>query len=315
MKKILITGHCGYTGQVLCKKLLQKNYHITGLDSMWYGSSKLKHPNLKSYKFDIRNISKFKKMKFDSIIHLANIANDPSVELNETLSWNINVLASYELLNYAISCKAKQFIFASSGSVYGVKKEKKVTEDLSLVPISTYNKTKMISESVLLSKKNKIKIHCIRPATVCGLSNRMRFDVSVNMLTYHAIKFNKITVFGGNQVRPNININDLANIYLHFLKNRNKIDDGCYNAGFENLTILQIAKKISKKTGAKLLIKKNTNDPRSYRLSSEKIIKTGFKKMYSVDNAIDELIPYVKKNIKKIGIKNLNVAWLKKKLK
>ena len=117
MKNILVTGHCGYTGQVLCKKLLAQKYRVIGLDTMWYGNSKINHSNLKSYKFDIRNIAKLKRLKFDAVVHLANIANDPSVELNETLSWNTNVLATYELINYAISCGAKHFIFASSGSV------------------------------------------------------------------------------------------------------------------------------------------------------------------------------------------------------
>ena len=195
MKTILVTGHCGYTGQELIKLLLKENYKVIGIDTMWYGKSKIKDKNLVNIKLDLREIGKLKKMKFDTVIHLANIANDPSVELNETLSWNVNVLATFNLLNYALNCNAKQIIFASSGSVYGIKKEKKVTEKLSLLPISIYNKTKMVAESVLLSKKNKIKIHCIRPATVCGLSDRMRYDVSVNMLTYQAVKKKKKSLF------------------------------------------------------------------------------------------------------------------------
>ena len=150
-----------------------------------------KHRNLKIIKEDIRNVNHINLKKIDSIIHLAGM-NDPGADLNETLSWHINVLATRQLIEKAIRNKVKQFIFASSGSVYGVKKEKNVTEDLSLVPISTYNKTKMIAENVLMSFKNKIKIHIIRPATVCGLSPRMRFDVSVNLLTMHAIKKKKL---------------------------------------------------------------------------------------------------------------------------
>ncbi len=315
MKTILVTGHCGYTGQELVKLLLKENYKVIGIDTMWYGKSKIKDKNLVNIKLDLREIGKLKKMKFDTVIHLANIANDPSVELNETLSWNVNVLATFNLLNYALSCNAKQIIFASSGSVYGIKKEKKVTEKLSLLPISIYNKTKMVAESVLLSKKNKIKIHCIRPATVCGLSDRMRYDVSVNMLTYQAVKKKKITVFGGTQIRPNIHIKDLSRIYLHFIKNKSKIDSGCFNAGFENLSIKAIAEKIAKKTKCKIVIKKNYNDPRSYRLSSEKLLKTGFEQKYNVDFAIDELIKNLLESNIKISPKNFNVKWLKKIIK
>ena len=129
----------------------------------------------------------------------------------------------------AIRAGVKQFLFASSGSVYGVKEEPKVTEDLTLVPISVYNKTKMVAERVFLSYADKMQVHCIRPATVCGLSPRMRLDVSVNMLTYQALKNGVITVFGGEQTRPNIHIKDVANIYRHFLQYP-KIASGCYNA-------------------------------------------------------------------------------------
>ena len=136
------------------------------------------------------------------------------------------------------------FIFASSGSVYGVKDEPKVTEDLELVPISVYNKTKMVAERVFLSYRDEMRVHCIRPATVCGFSPRMRLDVSVNMFTYQALKNGKMTVFGGDQTRPNIHIKDIANVYKHFLDNPD-IPSGCYNAGFENITIKKIAEMVS----------------------------------------------------------------------
>ena len=123
-----------------------------------------------------------------------------------------------KIMKFAIKNKVKKFIFASSGSVYGVKKEKKVTENLDLVPISVYNKTKMIAERVFMSFKDKIRINCIRPATVCGLSPRMRYDVSVNLLTLQALKNKQITVFGGNQIRPNIHLKDMIRLYEFFLK-------------------------------------------------------------------------------------------------
>ena len=152
----------------------------------------------------------------DVILHLAN-TNDPGVELNPTLSWEVNVLAGQQLADRAVRAGVKQFIYASSGSVYGVKEEPQVTEDLPLVPISVYNKTKMVAERVLLSYQDAFRVHCVRPATVCGWSSRMRLDVSVNMLTLQALKNGRITVFGGQQTRPNIHIQDMVRVYQHFL--------------------------------------------------------------------------------------------------
>ena len=207
---ILITGGCGYTGTILTQNLLEKGYKVKVVDNQWFGNHLKRHPNLKMYKQDIRDIQENIFNKVKTVVHLANIPNDPSVELNQNLSWEVNVLATKKLAELSIKNKVKQIIFASSGSVYGLKKEKKVTEDLDLIPISTYNKTKMIAERVLMSYQDKIKIHCIRPATVCGLSPRMRLDVTVNNFTFQACKNKKITVFGGKQIRPNIHIKDLV---------------------------------------------------------------------------------------------------------
>ncbi len=223
------------------------------------------------------------------MIHLANIANDPSVELNPTLSWEVNVLATQKLAESSLCSGVKQFIYASSGSVYGVKDELDVTEDLELVPISVYNKTKMVSERVTLSYSNSMKVHNIRPATVCGWSPRMRLDVSVNMLTFQALKNKKITVFGGDQVRPNIHMQDMIRVYSHFIENRDSIESGNYNAGFENISILEIAEMIAAKIPAEIVITKS-NDPRSYRQNSDKLLATNYSNTFSVQYAIDEII-------------------------
>ena len=253
------------------------------------------------------NIKWFKGI--DCIIHLANIANDPAVDLNPNLSWDVNVITSMRIMEFAIKNKVKKFIFASSGSVYGIKKEKKVTEDLDLVPVSVYNKTKMIAERVFMSFKDKIRINCIRPATVCGISPRMRFDVSVNLLTLQAIKKKQVTVFGGNQIRPNIHIKDMIRLYEFFLKKR--IPSGFYNAGFENLKIVNLAKKIQKKTNAKIKVIKS-NDPRSYRQDSSKLLRLGFKPKYSINDAIDELISLNKRKTIRANMSNYTVKWMKK---
>ena len=308
--KILITGGCGYTGSIITQKLLNKGFSVLIVDDLWFGNYLKKNKTLKILKKDISKIEINDLKNVSAVIHLANVANDPSVKLNPLLSWQVNVLSSDKLIKLCIKAKIKKFIYASSGSVYGIKKEKKVTEKLSLLPISYYNKTKMISERVLLSYKDKIKIYCIRPATVCGLSPRMRLDVSVNMLTYQAIKSGTITVLGGKQIRPNINVNDLANLYFDIIF-KNNIKPGIYNAGFENLSIKNIANMISKKTKCKIIYKKS-NDPRSYRLDSSKLLKTGFRPVHNVSNTIDELVKHFNlNNLSKERCENIN--WMKKK--
>ena len=214
--KIIVLGGCGYVGSVLVKKLLDKQYKLLVIDTQWFGNYLKPHKNLKLIKKDIRNLEKISFKGYKTIIHLANIANDPASELNPNLSWEINVLAFHQLIQKAIKEGVKKFIYSSSGSVYGVKKEKKVTEILHPHPVSIYNKTKMIAERVLLSFKNKIEVIIIRPATVCGLSPRMRLDVSVNLLSIQALQKKKITIFGGKQKRPNIHISDLADVFILF---------------------------------------------------------------------------------------------------
>ena len=285
---ILVTGGCGYVGTQLVKKLLEKGHTITAVDIMWFGNYLQGHNNLTVIKEDIRNTDRIPMDNVDTIIHLANIANDPTGDLNPKLTWEVNTFASMQLIEKAIDHGVTQFIYASSGSVYGVKKEPEVTEDLPLVPLSDYNKTKMISERVLLSYQDKIIFQCIRPATVCGYSPRMRLDLSVNMLTMQALSKKKITVFGGNQTRPNINIKDMVNVYLHFLELGKKAS-GIYNAGFENLSILKIANLVTEFVPVKIEVTKS-NDPRSYRLNSDKLLETGFKPKYGVVYAIREII-------------------------
>jgi nucleoside-diphosphate-sugar epimerase len=285
---ILLTGGCGYIGSVLTPKLLSLGYRVTVFDIMWFGRHLADHENLRVIQGDIRNVDDVPMEGIDAIIHLANIANDPCGELNAKLSWEVNVLATMGLVEKAIAHKVKQFILPSSGSVYGVKEEEKVTEELSLVPISDYNKTKMISERVLLSYKDQITIQCIRPATVCGYSPRMRLDLSVNMLTMQALANGRITVFGGDQTRPNIHIQDITDVFIHFLNLREQAP-GIYNAGFENISILDIAKRVIEHVPAEIIVSES-NDPRSYRLNADKLLATGFKQKHTVNDAILEII-------------------------
>lgn len=286
--QILVTGGCGYVGSLLTQRLLEDGHRVTVVDAMWFGNYQLPHERLTVVKADIRNTDQIPMAGIDAIIHLANVANDPCSELNAKLSWEVNVLASMQLVEKAIANGVRQLIYASSGSVYGVKDELQVTEELSLVPISDYNKTKMISERVLLSYQDRIAIQCIRPATVCGLSPRMRLDLSVNMLTMQALTNGRITVFGGEQTRPNITIMDMVDVYRHFLALGEKAP-GIYNAGFENISILDIARMVTEFVPAEIVVTES-NDPRSYRQNSDKLLNTGFKPQFSVKDAILQVI-------------------------
>ncbi len=308
--KILVTGACGYVGTLLTQALINNNHHVIALDTQWFGNKLEDNPRLQVFKLDIREVDSLPLEGVEAIIHLANIANDPSVDLNPTLSWEVNVLASQQLIEKAIDHGVKHIIYASSGSVYGVKEEEKVTEELSLLPISVYNKTKMVSERIFLSYKDQLTIHCIRPATVCGFSPRMRLDLSVNMLTMQALQNKKITVFGGNQTRPNIHIRDMVAVYEHFLY-KNDIPSGIYNAGFENISILEIAELISKKIPSEIIITES-NDPRSYRLSSDKLLETGFEQSCSVEEAIEEMIEKFSSGEIKDLPESYTVNWMKK---
>jgi nucleoside-diphosphate-sugar epimerase len=294
MKNIFISGGGGYIGTNLVQELLKDDYKIIVLDTFWFGNYLKKNKNLKIIKKDLRNINKSDLNNIDCIIHLASIANDPAAALDAKLTWDVNVLATYKLINLAINQKVKKFIFASSGSVYGIKKEKKVTEELNLQPISEYNKSKMIAERVLLSYKKKIDLTILRPATICGYSPAMRLDVAINALTFGALQNNLITVYGGKQIRPNLTMHDMIGAYKFFLKRSYKKNRSTqniiFNLGFENLSILQMAKRIRKslQINSRILVKK-TNDPRSYRQNSDRVIKEGFKPEKKIEHAIEEI--------------------------
>ena len=308
----LITGGAGYIGTKLTKHLLSKSHNVVVVDNLWFGNKHTKHKKLKIIKEDVRNFDKLNIKKIHTIIHLANIANDPTVELNPTFSWEVNVLASKIIAEHAIKNKVKKIIYFSSGSVYGVKKEKKVTEDLKLDPISVYNKTKMIAERIFLSYKNQIEIKCLRPATVSGFSERLRLDLTVNKLTFDAYYKKKIFVDGGAQIRPTVNLKDIIRVVDHLLFAKKKFKNNIYNMGFENLSIMQVAKRIQKKTGAKLIVKKKV-DIRSYRQDSSRLIKTGFKAKFNIDDSIDELIlHFSQKKLNQFGENNFNLIKMKK---
>jgi nucleoside-diphosphate-sugar epimerase len=285
--KILVTGGCGYVGSVLVNDLINQGHTVSVIDMQWFGNFLKPTKNLTLTKKPLSDVNSQDVKDVDIVIHLANVANDPSVDLNPVLSWEVNTLHTYQLLE---TCKRHSkistFIYASSGSVYGVKKEEKVTEELELTPISVYNKTKMVAERICESYRNDFLVYNIRPATVCGVSPRMRFDVVVNMFVLQAFKNKKITVLGGDQVRPNIHIKDMSAVYSHLLES--KPEPGSYNAGFENLYVSEIAKIVADFAEVEIEIT-NSNDPRSYRQDSTKLLQTGFSPMFNTIKAVEEI--------------------------
>ena len=309
--RLFVTGACGYKGTVLVPKLLAAGHEVVAFDIMWFGNFLKPHPKLRIVKGDVRDIDSIDLSGIDGIIHLSSVANDPCGDLDPKLTWEISCLATMQLADKAVRKGVRHFVYASSGSVYGVKDEPQVTEDLELKPISEYNKTKMVAERVLLSYADKMAVQIVRPATVCGYSPRMRLDVSVNMLTMQALTREEITVLGGKQTRPNIHIDDITDLYLFLLAHPEHT--GIYNAGFENLSIMEIAERVVEHAPARITVKES-NDPRSYRVNSDKLLATGFRPKKTVDDAIKELAQRYREGVLKEDDRFYNLRWMQKEV-
>jgi nucleoside-diphosphate-sugar epimerase len=295
MKKIFITGGAGYVGTELSKHLLEKGYEVTVFDLFIYGQTLEEHKNLKLIKGDIRNQELLRKClkDHDAVIHLACISNDPSFELNPKLGKEINLDAFEPLVKISKETDIKRFIYASSSSVYGIKSEKNVTEDMSLEPLTDYSKFKAECEKILFKYKSDDFItSIIRPATVCGYSSRQRLDLVVNILANFAYHKREISVLGGSQLRPNIHIKDMIRSYSFLLEqDEKKINGEIFNVGYENKTINQLANEVITVIGDDIkIIKFPSNDNRSYHISSSKIHDLlGFKNNFTIIDAIKDL--------------------------
>jgi nucleoside-diphosphate-sugar epimerase len=299
-EKVLVTGGAGYVGSVLVPKLLAAGHKVRVLDAYYFGRRSLAavrgHAHLEEIQGDLRDQATVDSslVGCSAVIHLACVSNDPSFELDPALGRSINYDAFLPLVRLAKRRGVRRFVYASSSSVYGIKQEENVTEDLPLEPLTDYSKYKALCEDVLLAERRPgFCVLVVRPATVCGYSPRLRLDLSVNILTNLAHHKREITVFGGTQRRPNLHIEDMTDLYLAALDwDEEKIDGKIYNAGWQNLSIRQIADLVKEEVGDDVrIVVSPTDDLRSYHISSQKIERElGWKPRHTVRDAVRDLL-------------------------
>lgn len=301
MEKVVITGGAGYVGHVLTPRLLQSGYQVTVYDRLFFGCRLPNHPKLRVVQGDIRDTEQLASLLAgqDAVLHLACISNDASFELDERLSETINYNCFEPLVIAAKKAGVKRFVYCSSSSVYGVSNSPDVTEDHPLVPLTLYNKFKGMCEPVLWKHKaDDFTCVTIRPATVCGYSPRTRLDLSVNILTNHAVNKGVITVFGGLQMRPNLHVEDMVDAYeLMLAAPHEKIHGEVFNIGFENHSIADLAQIVKRvvaeempERGAVEIVTTPSDDSRSYHVNSDKIYRTlGYRPKRTIEDAVRDL--------------------------
>ena len=297
---VFVTGGAGYVGSALVPRLLAEGLRVTVFDLYLYGDHVLDgvrtHPGLRQIKGDLRNRALVERSiaGCDAVIHLACISNDPSFELNPELGRSINYDAFIDLVDVARDAGVGRFIYASSSSVYGIKEDQDVTEELPLEPLTDYSKYKALCEDVLRAKSTPGFVTLIlRPATVCGYAPRLRLDLAVNILTNHAVNNRVIKVFGGAQMRPNIHIEDMVDLYVRSLRWPDALIDGrTYNAGYHNHRVGEIAEIVREVVGSDVRIETTpTDDNRSYHISSARLKQDlGFEARRSITDAVSDLV-------------------------
>ncbi len=306
LKNVCVLGGGGYVGSKLVPELLKTGRNVTVADAFWYGRGNPRpEPKLIMVEGDMRDRSFLRHVfrKQDAVIHLACVSNDPSFELNPELGKAINLDSFPGVIDELRSSQVKRFIYASSSSVYGIKEKLDVTEDDSCEPLTDYSKFKLLCEEMLRDANLPLDWTIVRPATVCGYAPRLRLDLVVNILTIHALINKKIMVNGGNQLRPNLNVIDMARAYIAILDSpSDKINHQVFNVGFENMNLMQIAKLVQSamgKTGVEIE-RVLSNDNRSYHVNSDKIARViGFRARFSINQAIHSLVnAYVEGKIK-----------------
>jgi nucleoside-diphosphate-sugar epimerase len=301
LESVLVTGGAGYVGTPLTAQLLAAGHRVTVYDTLFYGCELEPHPRLRLVEADIRDTARFRDAcrGVDAVIHLACISNDPSFELDPAFSTSINFDCFEPLVVAARDAGVRRFVYASSSSVYGVSDAPDVTEEHPLVPLTLYNKYKGLCEPLLFAHQSPDFV-CVtlRPATLCGYSPRMRLDLTVNILTNHAVNAGRITVFGGSQLRPSLHIRDMCDLYELVLTVPDALVAGqTFNAGYQNRSIREIADIVRRVVGEELpergeieIVTTPSNDLRSYHINSDKIAGVlGFRPRRSIEDAVRDL--------------------------
>ena len=305
-----MTGGCGYTGSVLVPKLLAGGHEVFVIDAQWFGNALQPDERLWVADNDIRTLKRLPGC--DAVIHLAGIANDPCGELDARLTWEVNVLATLNLARLAVDAGAKQFIFASSASVYGIQDDRPVNEFSAMAPVSDYNKTKQVAEAILQSCRDSMQIKVVRPATICGYSPRMRLDVVVNMLTAQALRHGMITAHcgahGGDLMRPHCHIEDVTDLYCWML---DRPGHCVFNAGFENQSVRDTAALINALVPSVLNVSQ-VADKRSYCVDSTRLLVAGFTPKRGVADAVRDIVAAVKDGrIQMDDPRTINLSWMR----
>ena len=299
LQRVLVTGGAGYVGSMLVPKLLAAGHEVTVLDLYLYGdvlAELADDPRLRQVKGDIRDqvLVRDALNGCQAVIHLACISNDPSFELDPKLGKSINLDAFRPLVRAAKEAGVTRFVYASSSSVYGVKNEDEVTEQLPVTPLTDYSKYKAMCEEILDSERTPGFVTLtLRPSTVCGYARRLRLDLIVNILTNHAVNNGRIRVFGGAQKRPNINIEDMTDLYVRCLAYpAARIDGRVFNAGYENHRVTDLANVIRDVVGNGIAIQTEPSDDiRSYHVSSQRITdELGFAPRHTIADAVKSLV-------------------------
>jgi nucleoside-diphosphate-sugar epimerase len=327
MKTILVTGGAGYLGSVLVPKLIDDGHRVRVLDLCLYGAAELfparalSEGSLELIRGDMgrRDLLEKGLSGADSVIHLAGISNDPSSDLDPALTRRVNVDASKLLIDLARQAGVKRFLNASSSSVYGIKSEPNVTEDLPLEPLTVYSESKVLIEQYLKEQKGGMLGVSVRSATICGLSPRMRLDLTINILTHHAVTRGKITVFGGSQKRPNIHIEDVADFYRLLLDAPAPTIDGReFNVCTENYTVMELAQLVRSTVAPDALIEvQHTDDLRSYHVSAERARRElGFTPKRPLSEAIREVAAAIDRGFlpRAAGERYFNIQVMKRAL-
>jgi nucleoside-diphosphate-sugar epimerase len=323
MSRILVTGGAGYVGHVLVPQLLAEGYEVAVLDTFWFGDKLPQDPKLTRVRGDLRDAASVAQALAgcEAVIHLACISNDTSFALDERLSTTINLHAFEPLLRACEKAGIKRFINASTSSVYGVSDAPEVFEDHPKVPLTLYNRYKWECEQILAKANPDFTWVTIRPATVCGYSPRCRLDLSVNILTNHAVNKGRITVFGGTQKRPNLHIQDMVDAYKLLLAlPADRIDRSTYNCGFQNQTIMQIAESVKRVVEKEFperapiaIDVTESDDKRSYHINSDKIRRElGFRTEYTIEDAVRDLCQAFRKGLLPSSFEDDNYYNVKK---